>query len=167
MVILILSPEFTASAPFTGSPSHSTYPKPPISLALGECPFILLASMPCVLGYNLWSGFHPLLGKDVLDSEDFLVSNLLLPGGSLVYLMFCVSKWGWGFDRYLAEANAGAGWKLPEKGAARTLLQGYFSVVLPLLILLILVQGLPTLGWKISVCTVVVCLLVWMSRRKK
>ncbi len=135
--------------------------------AVCNCVFILLASMPCVLGYNLWSGFHPLLGKDVLDSEDFLVSNLLLPGGSLVYLMFCVSKWGWGFDRYLAEANAGAGWKLPEKGAARTLLQGYFSVVLPLLILLILVQGLPTLGWKISVCTVVVCLLVWMGRRKK
>ena len=47
--------------------------------------FIFAASLPCVLGYNLWSGFHPLLGKDVLDSEDFIVSNLLLPIGSLIY----------------------------------------------------------------------------------
>ena len=99
---------------------------------------VLLAalSLPCVFGYNIWSDFHPLPGKDVLDSEDFLVSNLLLPIGSLVYLLFCVMKWGWGFDRYLAEANKGAGCKLSPK------LKPYFQWVLPILIVIILVQGL-------------------------
>ena len=99
---------------------------------------VLLAalSLPCVFGYNIWSDFHPLPGKDVLDSEDFLVSSLLLPIGSLVYLLFCVMKWGWGFDRYLAEANKGAGYKLSPK------LKPYFQWVLPILIVIILVQGL-------------------------
>jgi len=103
---------------------------------LTNCVFILLASMPCVLGYNLWSGFRPILGKDVLDSEDFLVSNLLLPIGSLIYLLFCVTKWGWGFDKYLEEANTGAGLKMPRR------LKPYFQYILPILILAILVVGL-------------------------
>lgn len=98
--------------------------------------FILVASIPCVLGYNLWSGFHPLPGKDVLDSEDFLVSNLLLPLGSLVYLLFCVTRWGWGFDKYLEEANTGAGIQMPRW------LKPYLQFVLPILILVILIQGL-------------------------
>ena len=132
-----------------------------------NCVFILIASMPCVLGYNLWSGFHPLLGKDVLDSEDFIVSNLLLPIGSLVYLLFCVTKWGWGFDKYLAEANTGSGLKLPESGTAKKVLQVYFSVILPILILVILVQGLPSLGWKIGVCAATLALMVLMARCKK
>ena len=76
-----------------------------------NCVFILLASLPCVLGYNLWSDLHLIGNRDVLDSEDFLVSNLLLPLGSLVYLLFCVSKWGWGFDKYQEEANTGEGIK--------------------------------------------------------
>ena len=135
--------------------------------ALVNCVFILIASLPCVLGYNLWSGFHPFLGKDVLDSEDFIVSNLLLPIGSLVYLLFCVTKWGWGFDKYLAEANTGSGLKLPESGAAKKALQVYFSVILPLLILVILVQGLPGLGWQIGVCVATLALLVLMARHKK
>ena len=99
---------------------------------------ILIAalSLPCVFGYNIWSDFHPILGKDVLDSEDFLVSNLLLPIGSLVYLLFCVTKWGWGFDKYLAEVNKGAGVKLSPK------LKPYFQWVLPILIVIILLQGL-------------------------
>ena len=104
--------------------------------ALINCVFILLASMPCVLGYNLWSGLRLIGGRDVLDSEDFIVSNLLLPLGSLVYLLFCVSKKGWGYDRYLEEANAGAGLKMPRW------LWPYFQFVLPVLILIILVQGL-------------------------
>ena len=128
--------------------------------------FILIASMPCVLGYNLWSGFHPFLGKDVLDSEDFIVSNLLLPIGSLIYLLFCVTKWGWGFDKFLAEANTGSGLKLPEKGAAKTAMKVYFSVILPILILVILVQGLPTRGWQIGVCAVTLAFLALMARRK-
>ena len=104
--------------------------------ALANCVFILIASMPCVLGYNLWSGLHLIGGRDVLDSEDFLVSNLLLPLGSLVYLLFCVSKSGWGYDRYLEEANTGEGIKMPRW------LWPYFQFVLPVLVLIILIQGL-------------------------
>ena len=99
---------------------------------------ILIASVPCVLGYNLWSGLTFLGGKNVLDTEDFLVSNLLLPIGSLVFLLFCVSKWGWGYDKYRAEANTGSGLKLPDS----PVLKGYLQFVLPVLILIILVQGL-------------------------
>ncbi len=98
--------------------------------------FILIASFPCVLGFNLWSGVTFPGGRNVLDFEDFLVSNLLLPLGSLVYLLFCVTKWGWGFDQYLAEANTGKGLKMPRW------LKPYFQFVLPVLILVILVQGL-------------------------
>lgn len=100
--------------------------------------FILVASMPCVLGYNLWSDVHLIGGRDVLDSEDFLVSNLLLPIGALVYLMFCVSKWGWGYEKYLEEANVGKGFKMPKSKAFRW----YLQFVLPVLIVYILVQGL-------------------------
>ncbi|MBQ3405355.1 MAG: sodium-dependent transporter, partial [Oscillospiraceae bacterium] len=71
-----------------------------------------------------------------LDSEDFIVSNLLLPLGSLIYLLFCTSKWGWGFDNYLEEANTGVGLKLSPK------LRGYLRYVLPVLILVIFIQGL-------------------------
>lgn len=101
-----------------------------------NCIFILIASMPCVLGYNIWSDLHLIGGRDVLDSEDFLVSNLLLPLGSLVFLLFCVTKWGWGFDKYLAEANTGQGIRISKK------FKYYFRFVLPVLILIILVQGL-------------------------
>ena len=99
---------------------------------------VLVASVPCVLGYNLWSGLTFLGGKNVLDTEDFLVSNLLLPIGSLIFLLFCVSKWGWGYDKYFAEANAGEGIKLPKSKWFKR----YLQFVLPILILAILVQGL-------------------------
>lgn len=104
--------------------------------ALVNCIIILIVSMPCVLGYNVWSNLHLIGGRDVLDSEDFIVSNLLLPIGSLIYLLFCVSKWGWGFDNYLEEANTGEGLKIAKK------LKPYFQFVLPVLILIILIQGL-------------------------
>ena len=123
--------------------------------------FILAASLPCVLGYNVWADFHPLLGKDVLDSEDFLVSNLLLPLGSLIYLLFCVTRWGWGFDRYLAEANTGSGVKMPRW------LKPYLQFALPILVLVILVQGLPTLAWKLGVCAALAALVFAMAHRKK
>ncbi|MCI8328983.1 MAG: sodium-dependent transporter [Oscillibacter sp.] len=101
--------------------------------------FILIASMPCVLGYNRWY-FEATLPNgsvgQILDIEDFLVSNLLLPLGSLIYLLFCVSNKGWGYERYLEEANAGEGLKMPRW------LKGYFQFVLPVLILIILIQGL-------------------------
>ena len=104
--------------------------------SLINCVFILIASLPCVFGYNIWSDVKLIAGHDVLDSEDFIVSNLLLPIGSLIYLLFCTTKWGWGFENYLAEANTGKGWKLPHW------LKYFFSIVLPILILFILVQGL-------------------------
>ena len=100
------------------------------------CIAILVLSMPCVLGFNVWGDLQLIGGRGVLDSEDFLVSNLLLPIGSIIYLLFCVSRWGWGFDHYLEEANTGAGPKLPRW------LRPYFRYVLPVLIIIILVQGL-------------------------
>lgn len=104
--------------------------------SLINCIIILIASMPCVLGYNVWSSVHLIGGRDVLDTEDFLVSNLLLPLGSLVYLLFCVTKWGFGFDNYIEEANTGKGLKISRK------LKPYFQFILPVLILIILIQGL-------------------------
>ena len=104
--------------------------------AIINCIIILIASLPCVLGYNVWSDLHLIGGRDVLDSEDFLVSNLLLPLGSLIYLLFCVTKWGWGFDNYIEEVNTGSGLKMSGK------LKPYFQFVLPVLILIILIQGL-------------------------
>lgn len=104
--------------------------------ALINCIVILIASLPCVLGYNVWSNLHLIGGRDVLDSEDFIVSNLLLPIGSLIYLLFCVTKWGWGFEKYCEEANTGDGIKISKK------LKPYFQFILPLLIVFILIQGL-------------------------
>ena len=104
--------------------------------AIINCIIILIASLPCVLGYNVWSDLPLIGGRDVLDSEDFLVSNLLLPLGSLIYLLFCVTKWGWGFDNYIEEVNTGSGLKMSRK------LKPYFQFVLPVLILIILIQGL-------------------------
>ncbi len=97
---------------------------------------IIVLSLPCVFGFNIWSGFQPLgAGSNVLDLEDFLVSNNLLPLGSLVYLAFCTSRFGWGFENFLGEANEGAGVKFP--GWVR----GYVTYVLPLIVLFIFVQG--------------------------
>lgn len=98
---------------------------------------IFAASIPCVLGYNVWNSFQPRgAGSTVLDLEDFIVSNLLLPGGSLIFLLFCVTRWGWGFDNFLAEANTGEGLKLPRA------LRGYVTFVVPCLVLVILICGL-------------------------
>lgn len=104
--------------------------------ALINCIVILIASLPCVLGYNVWSNLHLIGGRDVLDSEDFIISNLLLPIGSLIYLLFCVTKWGWGFEKYCEEANTGDGIKISKK------LKPYFQFILPILIVFILIQGL-------------------------
>lgn len=101
-----------------------------------NCIIILAASMPCVLGCSVWSGFSPFRGLDIMGAEDFLVSNLLLPIGSLIYLLFCCTKWGWGFDRYLEEANTGSGLKMSRK------FKPFFQYVIPILIVMILIQGL-------------------------
>ena len=100
--------------------------------------FVLIASLPCTLGYNLWSNLRLIGGRDVLDSEDFIVSNLLLPLGALVYLLFCVSKAGWGYDGFLAEANTGRGMRINEA----KWLKCYLRFVLPVLILIVFFQGL-------------------------
>ncbi|MBQ2699540.1 MAG: sodium-dependent transporter [Clostridia bacterium] len=99
---------------------------------------VLVASLPCVLGFNVWKDLKLIRGMNVQGTEDFLVSNLLLPVGSLVYLLFCVSKWGWNYDNYLAEANEGKGFKLPDS----KWFKGYLRYVLPVMIVIILVQGL-------------------------
>ena len=97
---------------------------------------IILLSLPCVLGFNVWSGFMPLgAGSNIQDLEDFIVSNNLLPIGSLIYLLFCTSRYGWGYDKFLEEANAGTGLKFP-KGV-----KFYVSYILPLIILGIFIQG--------------------------
>ncbi len=98
---------------------------------------LLVLSLPCVFGYNIWSAFQPLgEGSTVLDLEDFLVSNLLLPIGSLCYLLFCVTRFGWGFDNYLKEANTGEGLKMPKW------IRIYVVYILPVLLLFLIVQGL-------------------------
>ncbi len=97
---------------------------------------IFILSIPCVLGYNVLKGQTFIGARDVLDSEDFLVSNILLPGGALIYLLFCVSRWGWGFEKYAAEVNKGIGLKMP------LWVKPYFRYILPVLILVILIRGL-------------------------
>lgn len=103
---------------------------------------VIILSVPCVLGFNVWSGFMPLgEGTGVLDLEDFLVSNNLLPIGSLLYLLFCTSRYGWGFEKFLAEANAGTGIKFPRW------VKVYVSYVLPVIILIIFLQGYWAKFW--------------------
>ncbi len=97
---------------------------------------IFVLSLPCVLGYNLWSSFRPIAGRDVLDSEDFIVSNILLPLGSLIFVIFCTSRYGWGWDNFLKEANEGKGLKMAKW------LRPYMAYVLPLIILTIFGVGL-------------------------
>ena len=104
--------------------------------AIINCAIILILSMPCLLGYNVLSNVHLIGGRDILDSEDFIVSNLLLPIGSLIYLLFCVTKFGWGFDNYQKEANTGKGMKI------KNWMKWYFRIILPVLIIVILIQGL-------------------------
>ena len=91
--------------------------------------------IPCILGYNLWSGFAvPNIG-DIQSLEDFIVSNTILPIGTIVYVLFCTSRRGWGWESFLAEVNAGRGLKLPRG------IRGYVTYVLPLIIFAVLVQG--------------------------
>lgn len=97
---------------------------------------ILMLSMPCVLGFNLWSGFAPLgAGSTIQDLEDFVVSNNLLPLGSLAYLLFCTSRYGWGWDNFIQEADAGKGIRFPKWA------RFYLSYILPVIVLFIFVMG--------------------------
>lgn len=97
---------------------------------------IIILSMPCVLGFNMWSGFTPFgEGSNVLDLEDFIVSNNLLPLGSLIYLLFCTSRYGWGWKNFTKEADAGEGIKFPKWSRV------YVTYILPLIVLFIFIQG--------------------------
>ncbi len=100
---------------------------------------VFVLSLPCALGFNLWSGFVPFAsGSSFLDLEDFLVSNCMLPLGSLCYVLFCTRKMGWGFDNYLAEVNTGKGLKL-HRG-----LRFYVSYILPIVITALFIIGIAT-----------------------
>ena len=98
---------------------------------------IFLLSLPCVLGFNVWSGFQPLgPGTGVMDLEDFMVSNLLLPLGSLIYVLFCVTRYGWGWNKFVAEANEGIGLKVANW------MRPYMTFVLPAIVLVIFLMGI-------------------------
>ena len=102
------------------------------------CFGIFLLSLPCVLGYNVWSNVRPIAGRDILDSEDFLVSNLLLPLGSLLFIIFCTTRYGWGWEKFLAEANTGIGMKVANSKFMRI----YMTYILPMIVAVIFVVGL-------------------------
>ena len=104
---------------------------------------IIILSLPCVLGFNLWSSIQPLgKGSCILDLEDFLVSNNLLPLGSLVYLAFCTSRYGWGWDKFIAEADTGKGVAFPKW------IRFYATYILPLIVLYIFFNGYYALFFK-------------------
>ena len=100
------------------------------------CVGIFLLSLPCLLGYNLWSGVRPIAGHDILDSEDFMVSNVMLPLGSALFVLFCTVRYGWGWKNFMAEANEGTGLKVAQW------MRPYMTYVLPVIVLVIFIIGL-------------------------
>ncbi len=98
---------------------------------------LIILSLPCALGFNVWSDFQPRgAGTTIQDLEDFIVSNLLLPIGSLIYLLFCTTRYGWGFKNYQKEANRGTGIKVPGW------MRWYLTFLLPILMVVLILQGL-------------------------
>ena len=98
---------------------------------------MIALSLPCAMGYNLLSGFQPRgTGSTVLDLEDFLVSNLFLPLGSLIYVVFATSRYGWGWDKLVAEANQGKGLKVANW------MKLYMTYVLPVVVLIVFLLSL-------------------------
>ncbi len=97
---------------------------------------IILLSLPAILGLNILSGIQPLgAGSSIMDLEDFIVSNNILPLGSVVYVIFCTSRYGWGFDLFVKEANTGSGLRFP-KG-----IRYYMLFVIPAVIVVIYLKG--------------------------
>ena len=98
---------------------------------------LFLLSVPCCLGFNILSGFQPLgAGSTILDLEDTAVSNFILPLGSFVFILFCVTKKGWGWDNFVNEANTGKGLKI------KRFMKGYMTYVLPVLVMFVFIMGL-------------------------
>lgn len=97
---------------------------------------LIILSLPCAFGFNIWSGIQPMgEGSTILDLEDFIVSNNILPLGALFYALFCVSRYGWGWKNFIAEANSGEGLKLPQKT------RFYLTYILPILIVVVFILG--------------------------
>jgi len=95
---------------------------------------MIVLSLPCVLGFTVWSDFQ-LFGKGIMDLEDYTVSNILLPVGSLMYVLFCTTRYGWGWDKYFDEVNSGTGLKLSKW------LKPYLKYVLPIVIIVVLIMS--------------------------
>ena len=131
---------------------------------------IIVLSMPCVLGFNVWSGVTPFgEGSGIMDLEDFIVSNNLLPLGSMVYLTFCTRRYGWGWDNFIKEADAGEGMNFPN-------IRGYVTYILPLIVLGVYLKGYwdffkgfglsPILGEVIALCILAVFAFFIFYRKK-
>ena len=101
-------------------------------IAVINVALLMVLSLPCILSLNLWSNVQ-IFGKTFMDLEDYLVSNLLLPIGSLFYVLFCTTRYGWGWERYEAEVNTGRGLRLPRW------IRPYMTYVLPLIIAVVLI----------------------------
>jgi NSS family neurotransmitter:Na+ symporter len=98
---------------------------------------MFVLSLPCILGFNVLSDFEPFgAGTNVMDLEDFIVSYIILPLGSLTFVLFCTRKKAWGWDNFVQEANTGKGLKV------RNFMRGYVTYVLPVMIFVIFVVGL-------------------------
>ena len=128
---------------------------------------IMLLSLPCILGFNVLSDIQPLgPGTNIMDLEDFLVSNNLLPMGSLVYLLFCTTRNGWGWDKFIEEANSGKGMGFPRK------LRWYMTYILPLIVIVIYLKGYYDMFYEkgmkyfipwMSVAILILCLIFWFA----
>jgi len=132
---------------------------------------IIVLSLPCALGFNILSDIQPLgVGTNIQDLEDFIVSNNLLPLGSLLYLMFCTHRYGWGWKNFINEANTGKGRKFPAK------LFSYCAYILPVIILVIFFQGyIEKFTWPLNfiLATVILAIVLyfpiqaWVANRRK
>ncbi len=107
-----------------------------VRASIVTCVGIFILSLPCAFGFNIWSGFQPFgEGSNVLDLEDFILSNNILPIGTTIYLLFCVTRYGWGWDNFVKEVDEGEGLKFPK------FLRGYLTYVVPVIMLVIFVVG--------------------------
>lgn len=131
---------------------------------------VIILSMPCVLGFNVWSGLTPFgEGSGIMDLEDFIVSNNLLPLGSMVYLTFCTRRYGWGWENFIREADAGEGMKFPK-------IRVYVTYILPLIVLAVYLKGYwdffkgfgisPWIGEAIALCILAVFAFFIFYRKK-
>lgn len=131
-------------------------------------PLMIILSMPAVLGFNVLSGINPLGGESTLmDLEDFIVSNNVLPLGSLTMLLFCTHKYGWGWDNFINEVNTGTGRPLPKK------LKFYMTWILPAIIITVYLKGYwdyfenYSITVRIVTMAIAVALLAWIFDEKK